>query len=676
VIRSRPALSLFVLFVSLYALTMGGRTYSPDDTARYDMAVSMVERGSIQIPPSHCASAATNDGRIHSKYGIGKPLLIVPFYLAGRAIERAGVAPGIVHAPMVASFLDQLLAAAAVVLLFAAARGLGYSARLAALIAAIFGAATMLWPMSKFAFEHSTIAALLLGAFIAFGRFRDRGRARDAALAGLCLGAVLLVRVSDFVLAAPPLVLYALVRLRRSPRPAAAVAALAIPILAAAAGVLAYNYARFDDFFESGYDDIDTGLAFLPKGLLGFLVSPGKSVFLWNLPLVAALLAWRAHWSRHRAEALVALAIALAYLFAHASLRLWHGDWCVGPRYLLPAIPFALLAIGDGLAAPESARRVRLALIAAIPLSVAVQLIGVSVNYWPYFMRFRDDIDGRIFTLAKSQLVVYWEYILDGQLEFCWLRLFRREPSPIWLKAALAIPIAGVILGARGVLRAIPASHDPIPAPIPEPMANPPAAGTAPAVLPRRSLRNFVFALAVCAAAALAGSLALRASRMDRGRAERASAGAPAAPATHGLSARYFSGTNWEGEPFLERVDAELDLDWGGSRRPQGGAFSVEWNGTLHVPASGTYKFFLRSRDGSWLSIDDSLRIDNGGLHGVRQIAKSIELDAGPHTIRVRAFDSDFDEAELRLAWKPRGALFHAPLGGAALSPDARDRTR
>lgn len=662
-----------MLFVSLYALTMGGRTYSPDDTARYDMTVSMVERGSIQIPPSHCASAATNDGRIHSKYGIGKPILLAPFVVAGRALERAGFAPDIVNAPMVASFLDQLLAAAAVVLLYAAARAIGYAAPIAATVAAVFGAATMLWPMSKFAFEHSMIACLLLGAFIALERFRARGLARHAAIAGVCLGAVLLVRVSDFVLASAPLALFGLARLRRSPRPAAAVVALAIPILAAAAGVVAYNYARFDDVFESGYDDIDTGLEFLPKGLLGFLVSPGKSVFVWNLPLVAALLAWSAHWRRHRAEALVTLAIALAYLFAHASLRLWHGDWCVGPRYLLPTVPFLLLALGDGLVAPESRRRVRFALAAVIPVSVVIQIVGVSVNYWPYFIRFRDEVDARIFGLAKTQLVVYWEYILDGKVDISWLRLFRRDGAPIWLRAAVALPLAGVAIGAHGVARAMRAAGATESDALLDPPAPPHAATPTRPALSRRALRRVALAAAVCGTVVLAAWVARRGAHRER---TAVTAAGDASLAAHGLRARYYAGTRWEGEPFLQRVDDELRFDWGGSRRPIDGPFSAKWNGTLHVPASGTYKFFLRSRDGSWLTIGDSLLIDNGGLHGVRQIAKSLALDAGPHRIQIRMFDSDFDDAELRLAWKPRGALFHAPVGGAALAPDAPPEPR
>ncbi|MFN0152437.1 MAG: PA14 domain-containing protein [bacterium] len=647
---------------------MGGRTYSPDDTARFDMAASIVKRGSIEIPPSPCASAETNDGRIYAKSGIGKSLLIAPFFVAGRALERAGAAPGIITAPMFASLLDQLLAAAAVALLFAAARGLGFSVRRATLIAGVFGAATMLWPMSKFAFEHSLIAVLLLAAFIALGRFRDRGLARDAATAGACLGAALLVRVSDFSLAAPGLAAYALVRLRRSPRPAVAFAALALPIFAAAAGVLAYNFVRFDDFFENGYDDLDIGIVFLPKGLLGLLASPGKSVFLWNLPLVAALFAWRAHWSRHRAEAILTASMALAYLFASASFRNWHGDWCVGPRYLFPVVPFLLLALGDGLAAPESRRRVGIALAAAIPLGVVIQLVGVSIDYWPYFERFRNDVDGRNFTLAKTQLVVYWEYILDGRFDFFWARVIQRDASPIWLKLAIVLPIAGVVAGVRGVMKALRAeatlAHDDAPADgsasesTATPMESSASALRASTRIPR--------AAAAVAVAALVAIVAARAISNDRARDARA---AVSATAEHGLSARYFANTNCAGEPVIERVDRNLCFDWRGARRPIDGEFSVEWDGTLNVPASGAYKFFLRSRDGSWLSIDDSLFIDNGGLHGVRQIARSIALDAGPHRIRLRAFDSDFGEAELRLAWKPKGALFHAVVGGTALSP-------
>jgi PA14 domain len=612
----RAAAWLFLVFASLYGLTMGGRAYSPDDTARYDMTVSLVERGRLEIPPSPCASSATNEGRIYSKSSLGKSLLMAPFYVAGKAVEGAGAAPGLLTAKMFVTLFDPLAAALVVALLFLVLRALGHSTRAAVLVAAVCGAATMLWPMSKFAFEHPIVAAALLGALLALLRLRDGGRVRHAAVAGACLGFVLIVRASDFAIAAIPFALYFFFAVRPSardaPRPrvprVAMVAAFAAPIAAAVVVALAYNYARFDDLFESGYDDIDLGIGNLPNGLFGLLLSPGKSVFLWNLPLVAALLAARSHWARHGAEAALAASIASISILFHGSFVFWHGDWCVGPRYLLPIVPLLLIAIADGLADEAARRRVLCVLAVTVPLAIVVQLIGVSIDYWPYFERFRNDVDGRNFVPARSQLVVYWEYIVKGDFDFFWGRVMTKDAAPVWLKAMIVLPVAGLVLAALRVARTTRAGA------LDADVVPPPA----------RPVSARVRAATLAAAASLFAALVIVPPILD-------SASEPIPP------------SDAEGEG--------------------------EWTGSLRVREPGRYKFFLRSRDGSWLTIGDSLLIDNGGEHGVRQIANAIDLEAGSHPIRLRSTRSDPARAELRLAWKRRGDILHATIAGDVLVP-------
>jgi 4-amino-4-deoxy-L-arabinose transferase-like glycosyltransferase len=519
---------------------------------------------------------------------------------------------------MFVSLLDPLAAALVVVLLFFVLRALGHSTRTAVLVALVCGAATMLWVLSKFAFEHAIVAAALLGALLALLRWRDGGRARHAALAGACLGFVLIVRASDFVIAAIPFALYFVFVSRPpagdAPRPRmpriATVAAFAAPILAGIVIALAYNYARFDDLFESGYDDIDFSFANLPNGLFGLLLSPGKSVFLWNLPLVAALLALRSHWARHRAEAALVVSFASISILFHGSLSSWHGDWCVGPRYIFPIVPLLLIAIADGLADEAARRRVLRALGITVPLAIVVQLVGVSIDYWPYFERFRNDVDGRNFVPARTQLVVYWEYIAKGDFDFFWERVMAKDAAPVWLKAMIAAPLLGLAFAAPRIARMLRAGS--LDADVSPALAWPLSAPIRTAIL--------------AAAASLFAALVIAAPILDSAR--------KLAPARD---------------------------DTGDS----------EWTGSLSVSEPGRYKFFLRSRDGSWFTIGDSLLIDNGGVHGVRQIANAIDLEAGTHPIRLRAAHSDPARARLRLAWKRRGEIVHATIGGDALEPAA-----
>jgi hypothetical protein len=85
-----------------------------------------------------------------------------------------------------------------------------------------------------------------------------------------------------------------------------------------------------------------------------------------------------------RAEAITCGAIVLAYLLLNAGLVDWHGGWAMGPRYLIPAIPFlAIGAMGLLLAWPAGSVARRAAAWtsgAAVLLSIALMLMGTAVR--------------------------------------------------------------------------------------------------------------------------------------------------------------------------------------------------------------------------------------------------------------------------------------------------------
>src|SRR6185369_7396767 len=75
-----------------------------------------------------------------------------------------------------------------------------------------------------------------------------------------------------------------------------------------------------------------------------------------------------------RAEAAVCAAMALLFLAVNASFNGWHGGAAVGPRYLVPAIPFLALPL---VFAFQRARIVTGVLAAA---SAVLMLIGTAVD--------------------------------------------------------------------------------------------------------------------------------------------------------------------------------------------------------------------------------------------------------------------------------------------------------
>ncbi|MBN1900983.1 hypothetical protein JW926_06620, partial [Candidatus Sumerlaeota bacterium] len=84
---------VFFLFLFLYLLTMGGHIYSPDEEILFRVTQSLAEHGRLSIEPLlGFATKQGIDGKQYAQYGVGQPLLAVPFYYFGKLL--AAVFPG------------------------------------------------------------------------------------------------------------------------------------------------------------------------------------------------------------------------------------------------------------------------------------------------------------------------------------------------------------------------------------------------------------------------------------------------------------------------------------------------------------------------------------------------------------------------------------------------------
>ncbi|HEU4725255.1 MAG TPA: PA14 domain-containing protein, partial [Candidatus Eisenbacteria bacterium] len=70
--------------------------------------------------------------------------------------------------------------------------------------------------------------------------------------------------------------------------------------------------------------------------------------------------------------------------------------------------------------------------------------------------------------------------------------------------------------------------------------------------------------------------------------------------------------------------------------------------GILNLPSTASYTFYLTASDGAKLYIDNTLRVDNDGLHGIQERSATVSLTAGAHDVRVDYYD-ETGTAGLRL---------------------------
>jgi beta-glucosidase len=139
---------------------------------------------------------------------------------------------------------------------------------------------------------------------------------------------------------------------------------------------------------------------------------------------------------------------------------------------------------------------------------------------------------------------------------------------------------------------------------------------------------------------------------------------------TSGLTGEYFGNHDFEGPPFVTRIDRRLDFTWWDTVPTPGlpaDSFSVRWTGSLVAPVSGRYAIGVRVFGRGSLWLDESNLFEYSDRHVVMTRWEYVELEAGvPRDIRVDYFDRRAD-AIIQLVWsKPEPQLREAALEVAA----------
>ncbi len=374
---------IWVFFFCLYFLTNSGEFRISDGEVMFQTTVALASGRGIALEPNPGLPqiVAGRDGRYYSKYSIGTPLAAVPFYGAGRVLAKLlpnADAMGLGHF-MVAQ-LNVVASATSVAVFFLLVVLLFRSESMGLVLSALYGLSTAVWPYAGVFFSEPLFTLCLLVAFYGAVRYRRDHGPGWLLMAGAALGYSVLVKVSGVVLL--PLFLGYLLfawRAQGLQRFWDAVF-LGVPLAAAGAVVLWHNYARFGSPWDNGY----SGEAFTTPvwvGLYGLLFSSGKSVFLYSPPLVLSAWGVGRFVRKVGAEALLAVSVVGVTLLYYAGWWAWYGGWCWGPRFMVPAIPFALLALG---AMPWSRLGLQAGAAALAILGAGVQLLGVLVDFNDY----------------------------------------------------------------------------------------------------------------------------------------------------------------------------------------------------------------------------------------------------------------------------------------------------
>ncbi len=97
---------------------------------------------------------------------------------------------------------------------------------------------------------------------------------------------------------------------------------------------------------------------------------------------------------------------------------------------------------------------------------------------------------------------------------------------------------------------------------------------------------------------------------------------------------------------------------------------AATFTGTIAIPVSGTWTFFMESDDGSQLYINNRLVVDNDGVHGMLERSGTISLPAGPAAFRVEFFEAGSGAGVIARWQGPSGSGFAKQIiPASAFSP-------
>jgi len=138
----------------------------------------------------------------------------------------------------------------------------------------------------------------------------------------------------------------------------------------------------------------------------------------------------------------------------------------------------------------------------------------------------------------------------------------------------------------------------------------------------------------------------------------------------HGLRVDYFDSLTPGADPAVSTISSEVST--AGILADRSGAlpetFRARWLGYLTVTRPGTYTFATTSDDGSTITLDGTLVVDNSGVRGETTRTGQIALEPGPHVLIIEYLQAG-GFYSMEWAWAVGGGT-PAPVPAWRLTPN------
>lgn len=418
---------LFLFFVSGLAITFAGHGSFVDENLIMQVVDSIAQRGSLEAMEGFQALEGP-DGKWYSRYGIGFPLLMLPWYYLGEVLYWLfGASPVFFRGAHFFACLwgNLVITALTGVLFYRICRLIGGEAAPSVLLSVALIWGTPFWPYSQTLFRLTTTTALLLAMLELI--LRHQQTSRRAHLIGLAACVALGANLrEDSIIAVACLGVFS-TSIGPWRERGLRLAAMFAGGLAGVALWAWHNYVRFGVVFIENYADLQFDYPLIIS--LPYLLFHSSRGMVTYAPLCLLLLAsFRIAFQRnHGYFWLMCLAVIIAYLLLYGKSHMWHGGRCWGPRHMYFLLPFCM-APAVWLFSTEH-KRFWYALLAF------AFLWGLVMN-WPgvyaHTGKYQSFFTAPGFLELLSNPIGHPDYITFDDLDLWWIRMIRLHPFSLF----------------------------------------------------------------------------------------------------------------------------------------------------------------------------------------------------------------------------------------------------
>ncbi len=310
------------------------------ENGSFSMAVVPEDVPGLQPRPPH--------GVVLPRHNLLQVFFTVPLYLAGMPFNEAlgSIDSGFQHLPMGSIFfislLNPLMTVLAGMLILHIGTALGFSRKAALTGGVVYCIATMAWPYAAAGMEPLQITALLLSFSCLVQLERDRSW-KTVLFTGGALTCLIHTKISAPLPAFPAATAALAILVWSDTRHKVGKIAVYAAILAGSLLLWFQLYRlRSQGMYSSGFFS-NFKPELITRNIIAFIISPGKSIFVYNPILLWCLPGIALFFRKHRLLAVVMSVTGILILFLTAC---W--DWSIieeswGPRYLAPIVSIILI---------------------------------------------------------------------------------------------------------------------------------------------------------------------------------------------------------------------------------------------------------------------------------------------------------------------------------------------